>query len=172
MSISMVQASVEVFVPYLTNLSGLLDRAAAYADAQRIDAAALLALRLAPDMFNLTRQVCEANRHATIAGALLAGQAAPAPEESDADIAELKARIGRAIAFIGQLPPAAIATSSDREVVFTFRNGGTRAFTGRSLLLTFSLPQFFFHVTTAYDILRHAGVPLAKSDYLGAPRPL
>ncbi|WP_315728945.1 MULTISPECIES: DUF1993 domain-containing protein [unclassified Bradyrhizobium] len=166
----MVEASVDVFVPYLTNLSGLLDRAAAYADAQHIDAAALLAMRLAPDMFNLTRQVCEANRHAIIACALLAGQAAPATEETDADIPELKARIGRAVAFVQSLPVEAIQASADREVVFAFRSGATRAFTGRSLLLTFSLPQFFFHVTTAYDILRHAGVPLAKPDFLGPPR--
>lgn len=166
----MGQASVEVFVPYLNNLSGLLDRAAAYADAQHIDAAVLLAMWLAPDMFNLTRQVCEANRHATLACALLSGQAAPATEETEADIPELRARIGRAIGFVQSLPVEVIDTSADREVVFTFRSGATRAFTGRSLLLTFSLPQFFFHVTTAYDILRHAGVPLTKPDFLGPPR--
>lgn len=169
-SISMVDASVGVFVPYLNNLSSLLDRAAAYAEAQHIDARALLTMWLAPDMFNLTRQVCEANRHATITSALLAGQVAPLAEESEADIAELKARIGRAVAFVRSLPAGAIDASADREVVFTFRSGATRAFTGRSLLLTFSLPQFFFHVTTAYDILRHAGVPLAKADFLGPPR--
>ncbi|MGJ4939462.1 DUF1993 domain-containing protein [Bradyrhizobium sp. HKCCYLS1011] len=166
----MVQASVEVFVPYLHNLSGLLDRATAHAATGALDPATLPPMRLASDMFNLTRQVCEANRHATIASALLAGQVAPATEESDADLAELQARIGRAIAFIESLPREPIAASAEREVVFTFRSGATRAFTGRSLLLTFSLPQFFFHVTTAYDILRHAGVPLVKADYLGPPR--
>ena len=169
-SIWMVQASVEVFVPYLDNLTRLLDRAAAYADVRKIDPAVLLSMRLHPTMFNLTRQVCEANRHAAIASALLAGHAPPMVAETEADIAELKRRIGETIGFVQELPRAAIEASVDREVVFTFRSGATRNFTGRSLLLTFSLPQFFFHVTTAYDILRHAGVELAKPDFLGPPR--
>jgi uncharacterized protein len=171
MSISMMEASVEVFVPYLGNLSGLLDHAAAYAEQRKIDPAVLLAMRLSPTMFNLTRQVCEANRHAVLAGALLAGQAAPVVPESEADITGLKDRIRHAIGFLQGLPRDAIETSADRDLVFTFRSGATRPFTGRSLLLTFSLPQFFFHVTTAYDILRHAGVGLAKADFLGPPRP-
>ena len=170
MSMSMVEASVEVFVPYLHNLSGLLDKAAAFAGDRQIDAAELLQARLAPDMFNLIRQVCEANRHATIACALLAGRAQPAVAESDTDIPGLKARIATAIAYVQSVPRETIAESGDREVVFTFRSGATRVFSGRSLLLTFSLPQFFFHVTTTYDILRHAGVPLAKPDYLGPAR--
>ncbi|UFZ08245.1 DUF1993 domain-containing protein [Bradyrhizobium ontarionense] len=166
----MVEASVEVFVPYLRNLSALLDKAAAFAEARQIDPAELLQARLAPDMFTLIRQVCEANRHATIACALLAGQTQPAVAESDTDIAGLKARIAAAVDFVQSVPRDVIAGSGDREVVFTFRSGATRTFSGRSLLLTFSLPQFFFHVTTAYDVLRHAGVPLAKPDYLGPPR--
>jgi uncharacterized protein len=170
MSISMVQASVEVFAPYLANLAALLDRAGAYADSRRIDPAVLLSMRLAPDMFNLTRQVCEANRHVMLGCALLAGHPAPDVPETDADMTELKARISGAVAFIHALPHDAIESSADREVVFTFRNGATRTFTGRSLLLTFTLPQFFFHVTTAYDILRHAGVDLIKKDFLGQPR--
>ncbi|MGJ5136013.1 DUF1993 domain-containing protein [Bradyrhizobium oligotrophicum] len=171
MSISLVQASVEVFVPYLHNLSGVLDKAAAFAEARRIDPADLLQARLAPDMYNLIRQVCEANRHATIACALLAGRAQPTVADSDTDMAGLKARIATAIDDVRSVPPAAIEEAAKREVSFTFRNGATRSFDdGRSLLLTFSLPQFFFHVTTAYDILRHAGVPLAKPDYLGARR--
>jgi hypothetical protein len=170
MSISMVEASVEVFVSYLRNLSGLLDQAAAHAEARGIDPAVLLGMRLSPTMFNLTRQVCEANRHATIAGALLAGQAPPVVLETEADIAELKGRISRTIGFLQGLPREAIEASTDREVVFTFRTGATRTFTGRSLLLTFTLPQLFFHIATAYDILRHAGVPLAKPDFLGVPR--
>lgn len=166
----MAEASVEVFVPYLNNLSALLDKAAAFAGDRQIDPADLLQARLAPDMFNLIRQVCEANRHATIGCALLAGHTQPAVAESDTDIAGLKTRIAAAIDVIQSLPRDAIDASSDREVVFTFRNGASRRFSGRSLLLTFSLPQFFFHVTTAYDILRHAGVALAKPDYLGVPR--
>lgn len=167
----MVEASVEVFVPYLTNLAGLLDRAEAHAAARKFDARVLLGMRLSPTMFSLTRQVCEACRHATIAGALLAGETVTVIDESDTDIAGLKARISGAIATLQGLPRAAIEASADRPVVFTFRNGATRSFTGRTLLLAFSLPQFFFHITTAYDILRHAGVDLAKADYLGVPRP-
>jgi uncharacterized protein len=170
MSISMVQASVEVFVPYLTNLAAQLDRAAEHAERRKIDPAVLLSMRLAPDMFNLMRQVCEANRHVMLGCALLAEQAAPAVLESEADIPELKRRIGAVIDYVKGLPQERIAASAEREVVFTFRNGAMRTFTGRSLLLTFTLPQFFFHVTTAYDILRHAGVELIKKDFLGQPR--
>ena len=170
MSISMVQASVDVFVPYLGNLAALLDRAAEHAERRRIDPAVMLGMRLAPDMFNLARQVCEANRHVMLGCALLAHEPAPVVLETEADFAELKRRIGAAIGYIKGLPEAAIEASAEREVVFSFRNGATRAFTGRSLLLTFTLPQFFFHVTTAYDIMRHAGVELIKKDYLGQPR--
>jgi len=83
----------------------------------------------------------------------------------------LNSRIGMVIDFIESLPRADIDSAADREVVFTFKNGNQRSFTGRSLLLTFSVPQFFFHVTTAYDILRHAGVDLVKRDFLGNPKP-
>ncbi|WP_035658696.1 DUF1993 domain-containing protein [Bradyrhizobium sp. STM 3809] len=167
----MMEASVGVFVPYLRNLSALLDKAADFAAARGIDPTELLQARLAPDMYSLVRQVGEANRHATIACALLAGRPQPAVDQSETDIAGLKARLATAIDDLQKMPAAAIEEGAMREAVFTFRNGNTRRFAdGRSLLLTFSLPQFFFHVTTAYDILRHAGVPLAKPDYLGAPR--
>ncbi|MBV9418289.1 MAG: DUF1993 family protein, partial [Alphaproteobacteria bacterium] len=88
------------------------------------------------------------------------------------DVGELRSRIAAAIAFIQGLPKVAIDGAAERPVVFTFKNGTTRTFTGRSLLLSFSVPQFFFHVTTAYDILRHAGVGLAKKDFLGPAREL
>jgi hypothetical protein len=171
-SISMHQASVGVFVPFLENLSGLLDRATDYAEARSIDPKVLVAMRLAPTMYDLGQQVGEANRHATVACALLAGCAPCVFPVELPDIGELKRRIATAIAFIQGLPKAAIEAAADRSVVFTFRSGATRSFTGRSLLLSFSVPQFFFHVTTAYDILRHAGVDLAKRDFLGPPREL
>jgi uncharacterized protein len=85
-------------------------------------------------------------------------------------LAELKSRISEAIDFVQDLPRAEIEAAADKEVAFTFKNGTQRQFTGKSLLLTFSVPQFFFHVTAAYDILRHAGVDLAKKDFLGPPR--
>jgi uncharacterized protein len=127
-------------------------------------------MRLYPNMYSLKQQVGEANRHAVVAGALLAGQAPHAFGDADPDISELKSRISAAIDFVQGLPRAEIDAAGEREVVFTFKNGVTRAFTGKSLLLTFSIPQFFFHITTAYDILRHAGVDLAKKDFLGPSR--
>lgn len=170
MTISLYEASVGVFVPYLGNLSSLLDRAAAHAEARNIDPAVLLNMRLSPTMYNLKQQVGEANRHAIVAGALLAGRAPHTFSDTDPDIPELKARISVAIDFVQALPRGEIDAAADKEVAFTFKNGSQRKFTGKSLLLTFSVPQFFFHVTTAYDILRHAGVDLAKKDFLGAPR--
>lgn len=169
MSISLHQASVDVFTQFLGNLSDLLDHAARHAEAKKIDPAILLNARLYPNMYNLTRQVGEANRHAVLGCALLAGVEPPASPDTEPDIAELKARIAAAVAFMRGLQPAAINEAGDKTVVFTFRNGATREFTGRSLLLTFSMPQFFFHVTTAYDILRHCGVDLVKKDFLGTP---
>ncbi len=169
MTISLYDASVGVFVPYLGNLSALLDRGAAHAKARSIGPAVLLNMRLYPNMYSLKQQVGEANRHAVVAGALLAGHLPHAFADTDPDIAELKSRISSAIDFVQGLSRQAIDRAGDKEVVFTFKNGSTRAFTGKSLLLTFSVPQFFFHVTTAYDILRHAGVDLVKKDFLGPP---
>jgi len=169
-TLSLCESSVDVFVPYLGNLSVLLDHASAYAKAKNIDSAILLHLRLAPTMYDLTRQVGEANRHAVVACALLAGREPLAFPVAEPDIIELKSRIAAAVGFVQGLPRAEIDAAGDKEVVFTFKNGATRKFTGRSLLLTFSVPQFFFHVTTAYDILRQAGVDLAKKDFLGPAR--
>ena len=169
MTISMHQLSVDVFTQFLGNLSDFLDHAAVYAEARKIDPAILLNTRLYPNMYNLTRQVGEANRHAVLACALLAGVEAPVFPDGEPDLPELKARIAAAIAFLRNLQPAEIDDTENKEVIFTFRNGATRKFTGRSLLLTFSVPQFFFHVTTAYDILRHCGVDLVKKDFLGTP---
>jgi uncharacterized protein len=168
-TVSMHQSSVGVFTQFLGSLSNLLDRAAAHAEARKIDPSILLDARLYPNMYNLTRQLGEANRHATIACALLAGVDPPIFPDTEPDIPELKARIASTIAFIRNLDAAQIDGSAEKEVVFTFRNGSKRNFTGQSLLLTFSVPQFFFHVTTAYDILRHCGVDLIKKDFLGTP---
>jgi uncharacterized protein len=168
-TISMYNSSVSVFTQYLGSLSGLLDRAAVYAETRKIDPSILLNTRLYPNMYNLTRQVAEAIRHAVVACALLSGVEPPVFPETEPGIPELKARIAAAIDFMRSLQPAQINGAGNKEVVFTFRNGSARKFTGQSLLLTFSVPQFFFHVTTAYDILRHCGVDLVKKDFLGTP---
>jgi hypothetical protein len=165
----MYDSSVGVFTQFLGSLSNLLDHAAAYATARKIDPSILLHARLYPNMYNLTRQVGEANRHAVVACALMSGVEPPVFPDTEPDIPELKARIATAIGFIGNLPPALIEGAAKKEVVFTFRNGAQRKFVGQSLLLTFSVPQFFFHVTTAYDILRHCGVDIVKKDFLGTP---
>jgi hypothetical protein len=163
----MDKLSVGVFTPFLGNLSALLDHAAVYADARKIDPSILLDARLHPNMYSLTRQVGEAIRHAVVACALLAGVEPPVFPETATGIPELKARIAAAIDFMRGLPRDQINLAGEKEVVFTFRNGSGQKFTGQSLLLTFSVPQFFFHVTTAYDILRHNGVDLVKKDFLG-----
>jgi hypothetical protein len=165
----MHRSSVGVFIQFLGSLSDLLDHAAAYAEERKIDSSILLNARLFPDMYNLTRQVGEAIRHAVLACALLSGVEPPVFADTAPDISELKTRIATAVAFIRSLRPAQINGTEQNEVVFTFRNGSSRKFTGEALLLTFSVPQFIFHVTTAYDILRHNGVRLAKKDFLGNP---
>ena len=168
--ISMSQSSVDVFVPFLGNLSGLLDHAASYAAARKIDPDILLKMRLSPTMYNFAQQVAEVNRHAVVACALLANSRAHVFPDGANDIAGLKSKTASAVDFVTSLSREAIDQATDREVVFTFKNGNTRMFTGRSLLMTLSLPQFFFHLTTAYDILRHAGVDIVKKDFLGPPR--
>jgi hypothetical protein len=168
-TISMHQASVGVFTHFLDSLSDLLDQASAHAEKRQIEPSILLNTRLYPNMYNLIRQVGEANRHAVLACALLAGVEPPSFPENEPDIAELKARIATVKDFLENLKPSQIDGTEEKDVVFTFRNGATRQFTGQSLLLTFSVPQFFFHVTTAYDILRHCGVELTKKDFLGKP---
>jgi uncharacterized protein len=168
-TISMHQSSVGVFTHFLGNLSDLLDHADAHAQKHKIDPSILLNARLYPNMYNLTRQVGEAVRHPVLACALLASIDPPIFPEAEPNIAGLKTRIAAAKNFVSSIKPAQINDTEEKEVVFTFRSGSKRRFTGRSLLLTFSVPQFFFHVTTSYDILRHCGVELTKKDFLGNP---
>ncbi|MGF6309054.1 hypothetical protein ABIB82_002893 [Bradyrhizobium sp. i1.8.4] len=171
MTISLHETSVGVYVPYLRNLSALLDHANAYAQARKIEPEVLLGMRLAPNMYSFRQQVGEANRHVVLSCALLAECAPLVFADAAPGVTELKARIAATIDFVQSLPREVIDSAADKDVVFTFRSGATRPFTGKSLILTFSVPQFFFHVATAYDILRHAGVDLAKKDFLGPPRP-
>jgi len=166
-TISMYEASVGLFVPYLRNLSALLDKGVAYAEARKFNPAVLLGMRLSPDMYDLAQQIGEACRHATVASALLAEREPVALPALEHDMAGLQARIATSIEFIESLPRAAIDGAAEQQVFFRLKNGTELPFTGRTLLLTFSVPQFFFHVTTAYDLLRHAGVELVKKDYLG-----
>jgi hypothetical protein len=169
MTVSMYKISVPVFVQFLTSLGVILDKAAAYCEAKKIDPAALLNTRLFPDMFPLQRQVRAASDHAINATAHLAGAEPLAFANTEASIADLKERLVRAIEFVRSFTPAQIDGSEDMPIKITFPSGATREFTGQSLLLNNSLPNFFFHCTTAYDILRHCGVELGKRDFLGTP---
>jgi len=169
MTISMYKSSVPIFVQFLTSLSALLDKAAAFAEAKKVDPSVLLNTRLAPDMFPLARQVRAATDHAVNACARLAGVDLPTFSNSEASIPELKDRIARTIEFVKSVKPAQIDGSEDKAIKITFPSGATRDFTGQSLLLNNSLPNFYFHCTTAYDILRHCGLDLGKRDFMGTP---
>lgn len=166
MPISMYQASVPVFVKTLGNLAAILDKAAAFAAEKKVDPSVLFGYRLAPDMLSFVRQVQIAADHAKGAAARLAGLEPPAYEDNEAGFAELKARIDKTLAYLGTLSPAQIDGSEERDV--TLKIGpNTRTFKGQAYLLHFALPNFFFHVTTAYDILRHCGVHIGKRDFIG-----
>ena len=166
MNISMYQASAPRFVNILTNLSAILDKAQAHVDAKKIDPSALTAFRLYPDMLPLTSQVRIACDAAKGAAARLAGLEPPKYEDNEQTLAELKARIAKTIEFVRSIKPEQIDGSEDRDI--TLRLGGKdTALKGMQYLLGVAVPNFYFHVTTAYDILRHNGVELGKRDYLG-----
>jgi len=166
MTISMYQASVPVFLKTLDNLAAILDKGAAFAAARKIDPSVLLAYRLAPDMLNLTRQVQIAADHAKRAVARLAGIEAPAYEDNEASFAELKARIDKTVAFIKTMKPGQIDGSEERDIALQIA-GSDRVLKGQTYLLHNALPNFFFHTTTAYAILRHCGVDVGKKDFIG-----
>lgn len=168
MQISMYQASAPRFVNILNNLSGILDKAQAYCDAKKLDSTVLTADRLYPDMFPLSRQVQIACDSAKGAVARLSGVDNPKHEDTETTVAELKQRIAKTLDFIGTVGAAQIDGSEDREVVL--RLGGQDVkFTGMQYLLGFAYPNFYFHVTTAYAILRHRGVDVGKKDFVGNP---
>lgn len=167
MTISMYQASVPVFQRTLKALDAILDKGAAYAAERKIDPSVLVSARLFPDMFALARQVQIATDHAKGAGARLAGLPAPSYADTEASFPELKARIGKTLEFLATLSPGQIDGSEGRDISL---KAGPRelSFKGQDYLLFFALPNFYFHVTTAFAILRHNGVPIGKLDFLGA----
>ena len=165
---SMSKASIPAFEIGLNALSALLDKAAAYAEAKRIDPTVLLNARLYPDMFALTRQVQIACDQAKNAGARLAGIDPPRYEDNEKTIAELRARIARTVAFTKTLDAGSIDAAADREIAFPLGPNNNGHMQGLDYLNHFALPNFYFHLTTAYDILRHCGVEIGKRDFLGA----
>ena len=152
----------------LRNLSVLIDKAEAHCTAKKIEPSALTTARLFPDMFPFTRQVQIACDTAKGAVARLAGVDIPKHEDTEQTFAELKARIAKTLDFIESIPAAKIDGSEDREIVLPMRSG-ERRFKGMQYLLGFAYPNFYFHVTTAYNILRHNGVEVGKQDFIGKP---
>ena len=168
MSLSMYQASVPRFVNILNNLSHILDKAQAHVDARKIDPASLTAYRLFPDMLPFTKQVQFACDTAKGAVARLAGIENPVHEDNEKTLPELKARIAKTLAFVQSVSPAQIDGAEDKDIVV--RRADTEVhYKGMQFLLGSAIPNIYFHVTTAYNILRHNGVEIGKRDYLGNP---
>lgn len=169
MAISMYTVSVPVFIQHLSGLNNVLDKAAAWAATRKINEADLLNMRLAPDMFTLARQIRAATDHAVSAAGRLSGKELLKFANDETTIAQFKDRIAKTIDYLKGMKPEEIDGTEGKDISITFPSGATRQFTGQSLLLGNSLPNFFFHCTTAYDILRQCGVELGKRDFMGPP---
>jgi hypothetical protein len=163
----MYDASVPVLKQMLTSLSYVLARAEEHALEKKIDPNALLQARLFPDMFPLTRQVQVACDFGKSIPSRLVGADVPAYDDSEQSFADLQARIARTVKFIDEIEPASFDGSEDRPILLRAGTPKERSIGGRAYLLNYGLPQFFFHVTTAYALLRHNGVAIGKKDYMG-----
>lgn len=166
MSHAIYQASIPVFIRMFGNLSAILDKAVAHAEAKGIAPALLLEARLAPDMYPLPRQVQLATDSAKGCGARLAGIEIPSFEDNETTFAELQARIAKTLGFLQGIDPARFEGSAERRITLKLP-GQELQLEGAVYLNAFVLPNFYFHLTTAYNLLRHQGVPLGKLDYLG-----
>jgi hypothetical protein len=164
---SMSQASLPTFEITLNALAGVLDKAEAFVAAKKADAATLLHGKLAPDMFDLTRQVQVATDQARRGAARLAGTEAPKVEDNETSLAQLKDRVLKTVAYIKTLDRKAIDASADKEIVFPLGPEKKGHMKGDDYLNHFVLPNFYFHCATAYDILRHCGVEIGKQDFIG-----
>jgi uncharacterized protein len=168
MPFSMSQASIPALTIGLNALNGVLEKAEAFAAAKKVDPSVLLSYRLAPDMFALTRQVQVATDLAKNGMARLAGVEPPKFEDNETSIEQLKARIGKAVAFLKSLDTKAIDSAADREITFPLGPNNKGHMKGDDYLNHFVLPNVYFHLTAAYAVLRHCGVEIGKRDYLGA----
>lgn len=167
MTISMYTASIPVFKQMLTSLGHVLGKADAHASDKKIDPSVLLQSRLFPDMLPLVRQVQIACDFAKGVSARIAGIEVPNFEDHETNFVELQVRIKKTLAFIGGLSLADIEGSEERKIVTQAGTPKEKTFDGQTYLLHYGLPHFFFHTTTAYDILRHNGVEVGKKDYIG-----
>jgi hypothetical protein len=166
MPLSIYDASVPIYVKLLGGLKSQLDKAAAYARSGGFEEAALLDARLYPDMWPLKRQVQAVTNHAFRGTARLAGLPIPQITEAAGSFDDLQRRIDETLAFIKGVDRAAVEAGETREITFPMQDE-QRTMPGRQYFLTFTLPNFYFHLTTAYNILRHNGVPLHKTDFTG-----
>lgn len=166
MSISMYLASIPPILRALTNLRAILEKAAAHAEARKIEPSVLINARLYPDMFPLSRQVQIATDNAKGAASRLAGTEPPKYEDNESTFPELVARIDKTIALLETFKPGQIDGSEDKTITLPMHDR-TLTFKGMPYLLDYVLPNIYFHVTTAYDILRHNGVEIGKKDFLG-----
>ena len=166
MKISMYTMSAQSFLPMLQNLQKLLEKGAEHAGAKKFDTGVLCNARLAPDMFPLTRQIQIATDHAKGASARLAGVEAPKFEDNETTYADLQARVQKTIDFVSTLKAESFEGSEDRDITITVP-GRTFQMKGLDYLKGWALPNFYFHYTTAYNLLRHNGVGVGKRDFLG-----
>jgi len=166
MSASLHEISVPVFIRMLGQLSRILDKGAALAESRKMDPAALLACRLHPEMYPLVEQVRIATDAAVDGAARLAQVEPPAFGENERSFADLQGRIRRAVAFLESVEPARFEGAEERMVTWTAR-GQSISVKGLPYLLNHAMPKFYFHLTTAYAILRHEGAPLRKGDFMG-----
>jgi uncharacterized protein len=166
MSISMYDVSIPIFTLSLTNLSAILDKAASHGEAKKVDPKVIPQARLIVDMLPLSAQIQIACDTAKGAAARLAGIEVPKHEDTEATLAELKARVAKTLDFIKTIKPEQLQGAETREIVLQFPQS-TLKFTGINYLTNFVLPNFFFHVTTVYALLRKNGVDLGKRDFLG-----
>ena len=169
MTVSMYSVSIPVFIQHLNGLNTVLDKAASWAVARKVNEADLLNMRLSPDMFNLARQVRAATDHAINAAGPLSGKELLKFANDETTIAQLKDRIAKTIDYLKSIKQNEIDGTETKDISITFPSGQTRQFTGQSLLLGNSLPNFYFHATTAYDIIRKCGVEIGKRDFMGTP---
>ncbi|MGD9583682.1 MAG: DUF1993 family protein [Lysobacterales bacterium] len=167
MSLSIHAASVPLFQQMLGSLKAILAKAEAHAEAKKIEPSALLGARLSPDMFPLTRQVQIACDFAKGVSARLAGVEVPVHEDNEQSFAELLARIDTVLTFIGGLPAAAFEGAETREIVLRPGTPKEMRFNGQDYLFRYGIPQFFFHLTTSYALLRHNGIEIGKRDFMG-----
>jgi hypothetical protein len=166
MTISMSSASLPVFKAMLGNLSHILDKAQAHAEAKKFDPAALLQFRLAPDMLPFTRQILIACDAAKNGVARISGVEAPKFEDNEATFPELKARIQKTLDYLASVPRESLDGTEDKDITFPVGREATRTMKAEAYLKHWAMANFFFHITMAYAILRHNGVELGKADYL------